>query len=177
MTPRTRLDRARPVTRRAVVGLGFGAGVATLSGCVLNNPFEAEQTPARKAVRNLAPDVAVAVEAATAIRRTAAAVRDTATRHPDLGTRLSGLTQAHDAHLAAVVEAVPDGVDTSSQANGPAYVVPARPARALARLTATETGLHDALVGLAIRAESGPFARLLGAMAASLSQQLHELAR
>lgn len=180
MTPRTRLDRAldrAPVSRRAAVGLGLGAGVAAVSGCALNNPFTSEETPAAKAVRNLAPDVAVAVEAATAIRRTASAVTETVARHPDLATRLSGLTRAHTAHLDAVVRAVPDGVDTSSQANGPAYVVPAKPARALARLTGTETALHDTLVGLAIRAESGPFARLLGAMAAAISQQLHELAR
>jgi hypothetical protein len=177
MTPRTRLDRAQPVSRRAAVGLGLGAGVTVLSGCALNNPFGSESTPAARAVRNLAPDVAVAVEAATAIRRTASAVSATTARHPDLGGRLAGLTQAHAAHLDAVVRAVPDGVDTSSQANGPAYVVPPRPARALTRLTDTEAALHDNLVGLAIRAQSGPFARLLGAMAAAISQQLHELAR
>jgi hypothetical protein len=177
MTPRTRLDRAQPVSRRAAVGLGLGAGVVAVSGCALNNPFESERTPAARAVRNLAPDVAVAVEAATAIRRTASAVTATTAQHADFATRLAGLTQAHTAHLAAVVRAVPDGVDTSSRANGPAYVVPPRPGRALTRLTETETALHDTLVGLALRAESGPFARLLGAMAAAISQQLHGLAR
>jgi hypothetical protein len=79
----------------------------------------------------------------------------------------------HQAHLDALVDAVPDGVDTS--AAGPAYVVPARPARALTGLTANERSVHDSLVGLALRARSGAFARLLGSMAAATSQQLHVL--
>ena len=176
MTPRTLPDRSVWLSRRTAVGLGLGAGVATVAGCALNNPLEQDRTPAARAVRNLAPDVAVAVEAATAVRRAAAATSDTIGKHPDLGTRLASLEAAHAAHLAAVVDAVPPGVDTSSGANGAAYVVPARPARALAALTATEESLHDTLVGLAMRAESGPFARLLGSMAAAISQQLHGLA-
>ena len=67
-----------------------------------------------------------------------------------------------------------DGVDTS--AVGAAYVVPDRAAPALTQLVAHERSWHDGLVGLAMRAESGPFARLLGAMAAALSQQLEVLA-
>jgi hypothetical protein len=176
MSSRTRLDRSVRLSRRAAVGLGIGAGVVGVSGCALNNPLAAEDTPAARAVRNLDPDVAVAVDAATAIRRAAAAATDTVAAHPGLRNRLAGLQAAHTAHLAAVVDAVPHGVDTSARANGPAYVVPGRPARALAALTGTEQSLHDTLVGLAMRAESGPFARLLGAMAASISQQLHELA-
>jgi hypothetical protein len=35
--------------------------------------------------------------------------------------------------------------------------------------------VHDSLVGLALRARSGAFARLLGSMAAATSQQLHVL--
>jgi hypothetical protein len=101
-------------------------------------------------------------------------VTSTGERHPALAPRLAGLLATHRAHLHAVVDAVPDGVDTS--ATGAAYAVPPRPAAAVTRLTAAEQGLHDGLVGLAMRARSGPFARLLGSMAAAVSQQLHGLA-
>ena len=176
MTPQTRVGpgagRGADLTRRAAIGLGVGVVV---TGCSLNNPFSEERTPAAEAVRDLSPDVAVAVQAATLVRTAQAAVDDTLARHPALAARLAGLLAAHRAHLAAVVDAVPDGVDTSPGTATPS-VVPARPAAALSRLVAAEQGLHGGLVGLALRAESGAFARLLGAMAASLSQQLHRLA-
>jgi hypothetical protein len=177
MTPQTRSgDR---LSRRDTLRLGAGAvvgvaGAGALAGCALNNPLTTEHTPAAEAVRDLAPDVAVAVEAATLVRGAIAAVGGTGERHPALTPRLAGLLATHRAHLDAVVDAVPDGVDTS--AAGAAYVVPERAARALTQLAAHERTWHDGLVGLAMRAESGPFARLLGAMAAAVSQQLEVLA-
>lgn len=155
--------------------LGAGAGAALLTGCSLNNPLDSSRTPAAEATRDLAPDVAVAVDAVTLVRGAQAAARSTAQRHAALAPRLAGLLAAHQAHLDALVHAVPDGVDTS--APGTAYVVPPGPKAALTRLTAAEQGLHGSLTGLALRAQSGPFARLLGAMAASVSQQLQVLAR
>lgn len=175
MTLQTRPRPSAGLSRRAALGLGAVAGAA-LTGCSLNNPLSDERTPAARAVRDLAPDVAVAVEAATLVRGAQRAVASTAERHPQLDATLSELAAVHEAHLAAVVDAVPEGVDTSGE-DGAAYVVPERPARALAQLTATERSLHDGLVGLALRAESGPFARLLGAMAAAVSQRLVALAR
>jgi len=172
MTPQTRLGRGARLTRRGALGLGMGVAVA---GCSLNNPFSAEKTPAADAVRDLAPDVAVAVEAAALLRAAQAAVVSTGERHPAIAPKLAGLLATHRAHLDAVVDAVPDGVDTSPGTGTP-YVVPARPARALTQLVTTEHALHDGLVGLALRAESGAFARLLGAMSAAVSQQLHGLA-
>jgi hypothetical protein len=175
MTPQTRPGNGARFSRRAALGLGLGtmAGVA-MGGCTLNNPLSEDETPAAEAVRDLAPDVAVAVEAVTLVRGAESAVTSTAEAHPALAPRLADLLAAHRTHLDAVVNAVPDGVDTS--AGGAAYDVPPQPADALARLTATERSLHDGLVGLAMRAESGPFARLLGAMAAAVSQRLQVLA-
>jgi hypothetical protein len=159
------------MTRRAVLGVGV-LGVA--GGCALNNPLTDDRTPAARAARDLDPDVAIAVQAVTLVRAAQAAVRSTGELHPPLGARIAGLSAMHAAHLDALVDAVPDGVDTS--ASGAAYAVPARPARALAGLATTERSLHDALLGLALRARSGAFARLLGSMAAAGSQQLHRLA-
>jgi len=176
MRPQTRPATGAPhgdprFSRRAALGLGAGAvaGVA-VGGCALNNPLSQDKTPAAEAVRDLAPDVAVAVSAVTLVRGAQAAASSTSGKHPGLAARLADLLAMHQAHLDAVVDAVPSGVDTS--ASGPSYVVPERPVRALAELAAAEKSLHDALVGLALRAESGPFARLLGAMAAAVSQRV-----
>jgi hypothetical protein len=176
MTPQTRLGPGARLTRRALLGTSvLGAGVlGVASGCAVNNPLSDESTPAAQATRDLAPDVAVAVQAVTLVRTAQAAVRRTGQVHPPLEARITGLAAMHAAHLAALVDAVPEGVDTT--ATGPAYAVPAGADGALAGLTAAERSLHDSLVGLALRAESGAFARLLGSMAAAGSQQLYRLA-
>ena len=175
MTPQTRPAADARLSRRAALGLGAGLGVGALGGCALNNPLSEERTPAATAVRDLAPDVAVAVQAVTLIRGAETAAVASGDQHPGLAAKLSGLLETHRAHLTALVDAVPDGVDTTPTPGTP-YAVPPAPAAALTQLAATEQTLHDELVGLALRAESGPFARLLGAMAAALSQQLKGLA-
>lgn len=175
MRPQARGRETARFSRRTALGLGLGAaGGVVASGCALNNPLREERTPAAEAVRDLSPDVAVAVQAVTLIRSAQTAATGTGERHPALASKLSGLQETHTAHLDALVRAVPDGVDTSS--TGTPYAVPAGPAVALTRLIAAEQGLHDGLVGLALRARSGPFARLLGSMAAAVSQQLRVLA-
>jgi len=163
------------LTRRTTLALCLGGSVSLATGgCTLDNPLDEDRpTPAAQAVRTLSPDVAVAVEAVTLLRSAESAVTSTGERHPALVARLAGLLDTHRGHLAAVVDAVPDGVDTT--ASGAPYAVPERPAPALAQLARTEHALHDSLVGLAVRAQSGAFARLLGAMAAAVSQRLKEL--
>lgn len=167
------------VSRRTALHLGAGAaglvGAGVVSGCDLNNPLTEEETPAAEAVRELEPDVAVAVEAVTLVRAAQSAVTRTGEQHAPLVDRLAGLTDTHRTHLDALIDAVPDGVDTSG--SGAPYDVPVRRRDAVAGLLDTEATLHDGLVGLALRAESGAFARLLGAMAAAVSQQIRVLAR
>jgi hypothetical protein len=175
MTPQKPPATPARLSRRAALGLGAGLSLSAATGCALNNPLSEEQTPAARAVRDLSPDVAIAVQAVTLVRAAESAVSATGQQHPALAPRLAGLLDAHRAHLRAVVDAVPDGVDTGPTGDAP-YAVPAGASLALDQLTATERSLHDELFGLALRARSGPFARLLGAMAAALSQQLRGLA-
>ena len=175
MTSQTRSGPFPRVTRRSALGLGLAVAGVAVGGCAFNNPLSEEQTPAARATPDLEPDVAVAVAGVTLVRGALAAVTATGQSHPALGGRLAGLVAMHQAHLSALVDAVPHGVDTS--ATGPAYVVPPRPAAALAGLGTVEHSVHDGLVGLAMRAQSGPFARLLGSMAAAVSQQLRVLGR
>jgi hypothetical protein len=144
------------------------AALAGTSACSVNNPFSSAETPAREAVRDLAPDVAVAVEAVTAIRATERLVEAVVRRHPRLRGRFQGLLDMHAAHLRRLVDAVPQRVDPSG-AEHPPPVLGDREA-AHEQVLDGEQRLHDRLAGLAMRAESGAFARLLGAVAASISQ-------
>lgn len=159
--------------RRAV--LLSGAAVVTLTGCSLNNPFSTEQIPATEAVRDLAPDVAVAIEAVTLLVAAASALAATTAAYPALAGRLASLAAAHQAHLDALTAAVPDRVDVS--ADPAPYEVPASRSAALASVRTSEAVLQDRLVALALRAESGAFARLLGSMSAAVAQRLVVLAR
>jgi hypothetical protein len=151
-------------SRRALLA---GGAAVLVAGCSLHDPLSSEKTPAARAVPELAPDVAIAVEAVTAIRAVASTLTELAGQRPGL-SELSGLMKLHQAHLDVLNDAVPDRVDTSPTAT-PSPVK--RPAT-LAFVRRTESELHDKLTALALRAESGPFARLLGAMAAAIAQQL-----
>jgi hypothetical protein len=160
-----------------VLLLGAGAGGALLTGCSLNNPFSSEKTPAAKAVRDLAPDVAVAVQAVALISAARAELESLIAAVPRYVDQLGGLADTYEAYEAALRGAVPKGVDATSTPTPTATPDPGTPSptgsgdagRAALR---TATSLHAQLTGFALRAESGAFARLLGSMAAGLSQQL-----
>lgn len=173
MLPSPATEPAAPPgpSRRGLLAVGAVGAVAVLvGGCSVQNPFSAARTPAARVAGDLSPDVAVAVEASTLIRGMQAALGATTAAYPGLAPALSGLAAMHAAHLAAVQDAVPDRVDTS--ATGAPYVVPATREAARTGLLAAEQTHHDQLTGLALRAQSGPFAGLLGQMAASVSQHL-----
>jgi len=154
--------------RRALLLGGVGAGAAWLTGCTLNNPYSSDKTPAAKAVRDLAPDVGVAVRAVVLIRTQQNALTDTVVAFPSLAGRLSGLRALHQAHLDTLVAAVPKRVDTS--ATGATVAPPAHASAALLAAGAGEFGLRDELDRLALSAESGTFARLLASMASGTTQ-------
>ncbi|MCZ4500893.1 MAG: hypothetical protein JWQ74_3448 [Marmoricola sp.] len=146
-----------------------------MTGCSVQNPFSDRTTPATDALPDLAPDVATAVRAVGLLLVAQARATATATAFPGLRERVDPLVALHRAHAAALQAAVPDGVDARPTATPD--VVPTSRTTALARLTKGERDLHDGLTGLALRAESGPFARLLGSMAAATSQQIVVLTR
>lgn len=159
--------RSRPGRRGLLIA---GASLALASGCTLNNPFDSTKTPAVDAIDNLAPDVALAVTAVGALLEAEAQAQVLITSFPGLRGRVAGLVALHAAHLGALQEAVPSGVDPAPQASAPPP--PSTRAAALKQQHSAELVLHDRLVGLALRAQSGPFARLLGSMSAAIAQQL-----
>lgn len=173
--PAPRVPVRRVSRRAALAGTGvFGAGLL-VGGCSIQNPFdEDEKQPAEKAVPKVAPDVGLAIRATTQVLGAQALVEAVVARHPGQRARLAGLLEMHAAHLRSLTDAVPDDVDVSGPAEPP--VARPRPARAVEQVVAREQRLHDRLSGFALAAESGPFARLLGSMAASVSQHLAVLA-
>jgi hypothetical protein len=163
-----------------VAGLGVGSGLL-LVGCSSESDDEggrAARSPASPAApaapASTTPDVAVATLALSEIRTAAAAVRATGVRFPDLRGDLAGLGAMHQAHERSLAEAVPAPARTS--ATPAPYAVPRRRDAALRRLTTTEQGLHDTLGRLAMRAQSGQFARLLASMGTGVTVRVTELA-
>lgn len=155
--------------RRAVLAATGAAVLAGLgAGCELNNPYDADPTPVEEAIDRLDPDVALAVEAVAAITVVQRLVEATGRRHPGLTAPLQSLLSMHQAHHTALVDAVPDDVELGGTSQPP-QVAP-RPAVARRQLAQAEETLRGQLRGFALRAESGPFARLLGSMAASVAQ-------
>lgn len=160
------------VSRRSVLGLGLvGAGSFVVVGCSSGSSADGDEPDREAAVE---PDVRTATAALAAIRGTHQAARATTQRFPATRVGLSGLIGMHAAHERSLVDAVPTRARESA-APAP-YAVPRLRPKALARLGANEAKLHDTLQSLALKAESGEFARLLASMAAGISVQLPSLA-
>lgn len=170
---------ARP-SRRSVLGAGLGAGAVALlvHGCAVPNPLESDAaTPVDEALPTLEPDVAIAVEAVVAIRAVQGLL-ETATaqsgrKRAELRRETAGWQRMHAAHLDALTGAIPASVDLdaagSDAADRDVRITGVHGTRGVA---VAEDGLRLTMRGLALRAESGPFARLLGAIAAAIAQRL-----
>ncbi len=158
------------LTRRTVFA-GVIGGAAGLSVAACSNG-DTPDSPAATSPGGLTPDVAVATAALAEIRSTREAVSATLKRYPATRSVLGSLVPLHQAHEATLVDAVPDRASASAV---PApYAVPRNREKAVAALAVREQRLHDRLGGLALKAESGQFARLLASMGAALTQRLAE---
>jgi hypothetical protein len=152
--------------RTLVLGVVGGAAGLAVAGCSSDDdtPGKAPET-----APSPSPDVAVATSALAEIRAVRVAVTATLARFPENRATLSPLVALHRTHEATLADAVPDGAaPTTSPA---AYAVPRKREKALARLTAREQRLHATLDELAVKAQSGQFARLLASMGAALHQR------
>jgi hypothetical protein len=122
--------------------------------------------------------VALAITAVGRIGEVADLLHRTVARHRPLRHRLSGLAALHAAHLRLLQDAVPqDRRDGARGATGGRPHVPHREHAALEAALGAERALRPRLEGLAVRAQSGEFARLLAAMSAAVGQQLAVVAR
>lgn len=155
-------------SRRSVLAAGLaGVGGLVLTACS-DDAEPGTRDPASPA--GLTPDVAVATQALTEIRAVREAVSATLARFPDSRPTIGPLVAMHRAHEATLADAVPDRARPST-APAP-YAVPARRERAVAKIAAREQRLHDTLDALALRSQSGQFARLLASMGTAVHQRL-----
>ncbi len=158
------------LTRRTVLAGAVG-GVVGLSVTACSDD-DSPDAPRATSPGGLTPDVAVATTALAEIRATREAVSATMKKYPVTRSVVGSLVPLHQAHEATLVDAVPDRASSTSV---PApYAVPRNREKAVAALAAREQRLHDNLGRLALKAESGQFARLLASMGAALTQRLAE---
>lgn len=178
MPPPTPEDPGLP--RRAVLGiLAAGAVAAVAGGCTTGaSGHTAGRPPAVvRRPRGVSPDVALAVAAVARIGIVADLLHRTVAHHRGLRHQLAGLAALHAAHLQLLREAVPaDRRAAARVPTGHRGRVPRRQQAALAAAVQAERDLRPQLEGLAVRAESGEFARLLAAMSAAVAQQLAAVA-
>jgi hypothetical protein len=158
------------LSRRTVIAgvLGSAAGIA-VTGCSDDGSTAGKPSTSPA---GMSPDVAVATTALAEIRAVREAVSATLARYPATRSVLGSLVTLHRTHEATLVDAVPDRASPSA-APAP-YAVPHQREKALTTLARREQRLHDALDALAMRAQSGQFARLLASMGAALHQRLFE---
>lgn len=178
MTPPTSTSMTRPPDgsdsdrgpgRRALLA-GLGVGALTLStlapaGCAADLPGLAAPDPD--------PDVAVVQRAITAIRETEKLLVATLRATPRNETRLRPWIAAHRAHRAALSQTLPDDVSNTDPTDQPSQNSPGTttsPRPSLATVAAAEGRLREDLRTLALRADDGRLARLLGSIAAGLAQ-------
>jgi hypothetical protein len=189
-TPPAPAAPALQPSRRALLTGGGAAAGLMLVGCT---PGPGEGRRGRGARRRddaaastpsppeVDPDVAVATEALAAMSSVLAWAERVGERHPGLAVRLAGLLAAHRAHTDVLDDAVPQDAGPTASASPsrlspspdlgePLPTVPPTPGRALERVVVEERALATAFKQLAFRARSGPFARLLGSIAASAAQ-------
>lgn len=160
---------------RALGGLGIVVTTTLTGGCDVRSPLSGTPSSGPTGPADLDPDVRTAAAALAAVEHALGAVLATVRVHPSLQARTTGVVAMHRAHRQALADAVPKDVRRASVA--PAYTVAGRGTVAVRRLQDTEQGLVHTLNTLAVRAESGGFARLLASMGAATLQRLPEVAR
>jgi hypothetical protein len=142
-------------------------GLGALAGCSGTSPAPEASGSAQARPTSVTPDVQTATVALAAVRAAHQAVTATAQRFPAVRPALSALAATHAAHERSLVNAVP-ARERGTSTPAP-YVVPARRDVALQRVRAEEDKVHGSLQALALKAQSGEFARLLAGMAAAVT--------
>lgn len=156
------------VSRRAVLVTTVAGSLAGCTGGSVGSPGRQASATAAPTVD---PDVALAGDALSAVERVLGVAVATAARHPGLSTLLASAVAAHERHVAVLAGAVPEPESVSPSPSALPGLVPDRPRRAVRAVAEVEHELSRTLAGYAVRARSGPFARVLGSMAASCAQQ------
>jgi hypothetical protein len=167
------LASRRTATRRVVLA---GGGAALLAACDLDPRAEPAPAPAPTSgvPSAVSPDADVALRDQLRLGVLGAIdlVESARARYPRLRRPLAGLVVMHEAHLALLDEVGPaaDGVPTG------VMITQDGPAAALSQVRALEVRHQRELGRMAVRAASGPFARMLASMSAGVAAHLATLA-
>lgn len=162
----------RPLTRRAVTGLAVVTAGVGLTGCDTDLPGPVGPVgPVASPPGTGRSDLGVLGEALDAERRLLRTLERTADRHPRLRTPLAAAVAVHTAHVSLLAGAAEEVVPTPGPVTGTGRPVPDRPQAAVRQVADDEAALVIAHTGLAVRADSGPFARVLASFAAAAAQQ------
>ncbi|GAB3993755.1 hypothetical protein GCM10028771_19230 [Nocardioides marmoraquaticus] len=157
--------------RRGVLAAGSAALLApALAACTSTSGADGDVAPSGDGTPSLSPDVALATLALAELRAAAAAVAATTRGFPALRTSLAPVREMHEAHEAALVDAVLEGAEPGT--DPAAYVDLVRRRAALTALRRREQELQARLGDLAVEARSGAFAALLAAMSAGTAQRV-----
>lgn len=166
-------------SRRSTLGLAFGGVItlgAGLSGCDLGASSDTgprTETPPAASADQIDgrddPDQAVVVAALAALDLRVAALGAARDAYPRLRRPLSALAAMHLAHRGVLEPAPPS---RATPASPPGAGVGPTPTGALRRIRTAEMAYQRSLVDAALAARSGPLARLLASMSASVGQQL-----
>lgn len=156
------------LSRRMVLGGVTASGATLVAGCTGTTP-RARTLPGRTVTPPPDPDVALAAEVLRRERRLLDLVEATAGRHPRLHRHLSAARTVHAAHVRLLADAA--AASPSASPSGASAAVPAAERPALLALARAEQRLHADDAASAVRARSGPFARVLASMAAAAGQQ------
>jgi hypothetical protein len=150
---------------RREVTLAGVAGVSLLvTGCTVEHGTARTD---RAAPRPENPDQGLVAAALGEEHALVERVRRTRRRHRTLRGHLGEVLRVHEAHVRLLAGTVPSPGTTPAREPS----VPGTPAAALAALVEAEETLRHAHVAGALRADSGPFARVLAGMAAAAAQQ------
>lgn len=166
------------LSRRAALGLLAGAVGAAAAGCTVEQAGSGARRR-RRVEPKVDPDVAAAAESLEEQEAVLALVEATRQRHRTLAGVLAPVAATHEAHVAVLRKAVPGGTRSPSPpagSGGRGPSVPRTPAQALQQVVRAEQDLRTSTKQHAAAARSGPFARVLGSMAAAAAQQAAVLA-
>ncbi|WP_435744754.1 hypothetical protein [Nocardioides sp. SYSU DS0663] len=156
---------ARPSpSRRTALALGVLAGTAAVTACDVRGALPGSPSGGSEAAAPADADQSVVAAAGAEVLATWQLVAATRRRHPRLRPALGDLERLHAAHAGALEATAPP--------TEAAEDVPARVPAALARVRRRERQHQRRLADLAVDAEAGRLAQLLGSMSAGVAQHL-----
>ena len=147
-----------PVSRRLTLLAGTALPLTFATACTVRSPLEARPTT-DPAPAPTDPDLALRDAAQAALVAQLDLIASTMAARPRLEARLTPLKTMHVAHFTALP-------------GGPGQRSSTPPAATWDSILDSERALQRRLAGLAQRAESGGFARLLASMSAAIGQAL-----